>query len=141
MEFLFFAGIGRGMKVASEEYLGMLVALGTGLQISAADDCTCKRERLSVIVDAIGNIPAVTNRIFVAEGHARKRYLDIDWNENAIGLIRQDCIQASRDHDPAVGVRLMLFSAGRIQLPATVMYDGDDAIVGQIIRNTSLVHT
>lgn len=132
--------IGRGMKVSSEEYLGMLVALETGLRISEDDDFAYKRARFNVIVDAISDIPGVTTRVFVAEGHAKELYLDIDWDESAIGLSRLDFIQALRDHNPAVEVRLMLFSAGRIQLSATVMDDGEDVIVGQIIRKTLLAH-
>jgi hypothetical protein len=33
-----------------------------------------------------------------------------------------------------------LFSGGRIQLSATVMDEGEDVIVGQIIRETLLAH-
>lgn len=133
--------IGRGMKVSAEEYLGMLVALETGLKISEADDFAYKRERFNVIVDAISDIPGVTTRIFVATGHARELYLDIDWDETIIGISRREFVQALRDHDPAVEIRLMLFSAGRIQLSATVMDDGEEVIVGQIIRKTLLAHT
>lgn len=132
--------IGRGMKVSSEEYLGMLVALETGLRISEEDDFAYKRARFNVIVDAISDIPGVTTSIFVAKGHAKELYLDIDWDEKVVSLSRQDFIQALRDHNPAVEVRLMLFSAGRIQLSATVMDAGEDAIVGQIIRRTLLAH-
>jgi L-seryl-tRNA(Ser) seleniumtransferase len=133
--------IGRGMKVSSEEYLGMLVALETGLQISEEDDFAYKRERFNVIIDAISDIPGVTTSVFVATGHARELYLDIDWDETLVSLSRQEFIQALRNHDPAVEIRLMNFSAGRIQLSATVMDDGEDVIVGQIIRKTLLAHT
>lgn len=133
--------IGRGMKVSSEEYLGMLVALETGLQISEADDFSYKRERFNVIVDAVSDIPSVTTRIFVAAGHAKELYLDIDWDETVIRLSRQEFVQALRDHNPAVEIRLMLFSEGRVQLSATVMDDGEEVIVGQIIRKTLLAHT
>ncbi len=133
--------IGRGMKVSAEEYLGMLVALETGLKISEADDFAYKRARFDVIVAAISDIPSVTTRIFVATGHAKELYLDIDWDENVIGLSRPEFIQALRDHNPAVEIRLTLFSAGRIQLSATVMDDGEEVIVGQIIRNTFLAYT
>lgn len=133
--------IGRGMKVSAEEYLGMLVALETGLKTSEADDFAYKRERFNVIVAAISDIPGVTTRIFVATGHARELYLDIDWDETIIGISRREFIQALRDHNPAVEIRLMLFSAGRIQLSATVMDDGEEVIVGEIIRKTLLAHT
>lgn len=133
--------IGRGMKVSAEEYLGMLVALETGLQISESDDIAYKRRRFNVIVDALRDVPGVITKIFVAEGHAKELYLDIDWDTQVIDLNREDFVQALRDHRPAVEVRLFLFSGGRIHLSATVMDEGEDAIVGEIIRNTLLAHS
>jgi len=133
--------IGRGMKVSSEEYLGMLVALETGLRISEADDFAYKNERFSTIIDAISDVPGVVTNVFVSEGHANELYLDIDWDADVISLTPQDLVQALRDNDPVVEIRLFLFSGGRIQLSATVMDDGEDEIVGQIIRKILLAHS
>ena len=46
--------IGRGMKVSSEEYLGMLVALETGLRITEADDFSFKQAYLISWVNRLG---------------------------------------------------------------------------------------
>lgn len=132
--------IGRGMKVSAEEYLGMLVALETGLSISAADDIAYKRKRFDTIAAALHDIPGVTAKTFVAESHAKELYLDIDWDTNVIDLSREDFVQALRGNTPSVEVRLFLFSGGRIQLSATVMDEGEDEIVGEIIRKTLLAH-
>ena len=132
--------IGRGMKVSAEEYLGMLVGLETGLRISEADDLAYKGKRFDVIVNAIQDIPGVVTKVFINEGHAKELYLDIDWDADLIDLSRDNFVQALRDHSPSVEIRLMLFSGGRIQLSATVMDEGEDVIVGQIIRETLLAH-
>lgn len=126
--------IGRGMKVSSEEYLGMLVALETGLRISEADDFTYKRARFGRIIDAISDIPGVATEVFVSEGHANELYLDIDWDSDIIGMTPDDLVRALRDNDPSVEVRSFRFSGGRIHLSATVMDEGEDAVVGQILR-------
>jgi len=60
---------------------------------------------------------------------------------SAPGSSRQALVDALREHTPAVEIRLFFFSAGRIQLSATVMEDGQDIIVGQIIRDILLAHT
>jgi D-glucosaminate-6-phosphate ammonia-lyase len=133
--------IGRGMKVSSEEYLGMLVALETGLRISEADDFAYKRERFGRIVDAISDIPGVVTDVFVSEGHASELYLDIDWDTDSIRMTPADLVQQLRDHDPVVEVRLFGFSGGRIQLSATVMDEGEDEIVGQIIRKILIANS
>ena len=39
------------------------------------------------------------------------------------------------------GVRPFMFSGGRIQLSATVMDEGEDVIVGEIIRKVLLAHS
>ncbi len=133
--------IGRGMKVSSEEYLGMLVALETGLRISEEDDFTYKRERFGRIIDAISDIPGVVTEVFVSEGHANELYLDIDWDTDLISLTPGDLVQLLRDHDPVVEVRLFGFSGGRIQLSATVMDEGEDQVVGQIIRKILIANS
>jgi len=133
--------IGRGMKVSAEEYLGMLVALETGLRISEADDFAYKHDRFSTIIAAVSDVPGVTTDVFVSGGHANELYLDIDWDTDVINMSRQDLVQALRDHDPSVEVRAFMFSGGRIQLSATVMDEGEDEVVGRIVRKILLAHS
>ncbi len=132
--------IGRGMKVSSEEYLGMLVALETSLGISEEADFAYKRERFGNIIAQIADLPGVTSRVFVSGSETNELYLDIDWDPDIIRLDRQQFIDALRDETPAVEVRLLLFSGGRIHLSATVMDDGQDVIAGQLIRKVLLGH-
>ncbi len=133
--------IGRGMKVSSEEYLGMLVALETGLRISEAADFAYKHDRFNTMIAAIDDVPGVITDVFVSEGHANELYLDIDWDTGIIKMSPQDLVQALRDHDPSVEVRALMFSGGRVQLSATVMDEGEDEIVGQIVRKILLEHS
>lgn len=133
--------IGRGMKVSSEEYLGMLVALETSLSVSEEADFAYKRERFSHIIEQIADLPGVTARVFVSGSETNELYLDIDWDTGIIKLDRQQFIDALRAETPAVEVRLLLFSGGRIHLSATVMDDGQDVIAGQVIRKVLLEHS
>jgi D-glucosaminate-6-phosphate ammonia-lyase len=133
--------IGRGMKVSAEEYLGMLVALETGLRISEAEDFAYKHDRFSTIIAAVSDVPGVTTDVFVSEGHANELYLDIDWDTDVVNMSPQDLVQALRDHDPSVEVRAFMFSGGRIQLSATVMDEGEDEVVGRIIRKILFAHS
>ncbi len=133
--------IGRGMKVASEEYLGMLVALETSLGISEEADFSYKRERFGNIVEQITDVPGVTTEVFVSESETNELYLDIDWDQNTINLDQQQFIDALREETPAVEVRLLQFAGGRIHLSATVMDDGQDVVAGQVIRKVLLEHS
>lgn len=132
--------IGRGMKVSAEEYLGMLVAFETALRIDEETDFTYKRRRFQRIIAEIADVPGVRTRVFISEGHANELYLDIDWDRSVIDLERERFVELLREHTPAVEVRLMLFSRGRIHLSATVLDEGEDVIVGGIIRKVLLAH-
>ena len=133
--------IGRGMKVSSEEYLGMLVALETSLGISEEADFAYKRERFSNIIEQLEDVPGVTTRVLVSESETNELYLDVDWDTDITSLDRQQFIDALRAQTPAVEVRLLLFSGGRIHLSATVMDDGQDVIAGQVIRKVLLEYS
>jgi len=133
--------IGRGMKVSAEEYLGMLVALEVGLDINQEQDFSYKRERFRNIIQQIEDVPGVKTDVFVSEGDVDELYLDIDWDQDLIRLDRQRFIDALRDSTPAVEVRLLLFSGGRINLSATVMDEGQDVIAGRVIRDVLLAHS
>jgi len=130
--------IGRGMKVSAEEYLGMLVALETGLNISEEDDFAYKRSRFNNIIAEIDSLPGVTTRIFVSEGTANELYLDVDWDPDTVRITPQEFVTALREHTPAVEVRMLLFSGGRIHLSATVMDEGEDVVVGRILHKVLL---
>jgi len=130
--------IGRGMKVSSEEYLGMLVALETGLGISEEADFDYKRIRFNNIIKILSDVPGVETKVFVSEGETNELYLDIDWDIDIINMSREEFVNVLRDHTPAVEVRMMKFSEGRIHLSATVMDEGQDMLVGQIIRKVFL---
>ena len=53
----------------------------------------------------------------------------------------KEFVAALREHSPAVEVRMMLFSGGRIHLSATVMDEGQDVIAGRIIRKVLLANS
>jgi len=133
--------IGRGMKVSAEEYLGMLVAVETGISIGDEADLSYKHERFANIIEQLADVPSVSTKVFISAGHANELYLDIDWDEDVVKLNRQALVDALRENTPAIEIRLFLFSGGRIQLSATVMEDGQDIIVGQIIRDILHAHT
>ena len=126
--------IGRGMKVSTEEYLGMLIALETGLTISEHEDNNYKRVRFQNIIHQISHINGVKTKIYRSESITNELYLDLDWDTNIIKLSKQSFIEALRESTPSVEVRLLRFSQGRIHLSATVMNEGEDVIVGQVIR-------
>jgi len=67
--------------------------------------------------------------------------LDVDWDTDIVKMSRPEFVEALREHTPAVEVRMMLFSAGCIHVSATVMDEGQDVIVGAIMRDVLKAHS
>lgn len=132
--------IGRGMKVSSEEYLGMLVALEAGLAVSEEDEFAYKRRRFGNVIKEIADVPGIKTEVFLSPGETDELYLDVDWDTDVIPLSREDFIAALRANTPSVEVRLPLFSGGRIHLSATVLDEGQDVELGRILRAVLLRH-
>ena len=116
----------------------MLIALEASLNVSEEQDFLYKQQRFENIIEQISDIKGVITRIFESESITNELYLDIDWDTKLIQLSRDEFIDALRNHSPSVEIRLLQFSGGRIQLSATVMAEGQDAIVGRIIRKVLL---
>ena len=116
----------------------MLVALEASLNVSEEEDFLYKRQRFATITEQISNIRGITTRVFESKSITNELYLDIDWDTEIIKLSREAFIEELRNHNPSVEIRLLRFSGGRIQLSATVMDEGQDRVVGKIIRETLL---
>lgn len=132
--------IGRGMKVSAEEYLGMLVALQTGLALSEEDEFAYKRRRFGRIIREIADVPGIKTRVILSPGETNELYLDVDWDTDVIPMSRENFIEALRSGTPSVEVRLPLFSDGRIHFSATVLDEGEDVKVGRIVRSLLLAN-
>jgi L-seryl-tRNA(Ser) seleniumtransferase len=126
--------IGRGMKVSLEEYLGMLIALEAGLEVDEQAEAAVKRRRFATITSQLADIPGVRTEIVVSEGETAELYLDVDWDQELIPMSRADFIRALKEHEPAVEVRLSKFSRGRVHLSATVLGEGEEQMVGAVMR-------
>jgi uncharacterized pyridoxal phosphate-dependent enzyme len=131
--------IGRGMKVAAEEYLGMLVALETGLTIDMDAESAEKRARFSRLTDYIKDVPSIKTKVVKAESEVEELYLDIDWDQEIVKLSPEGLIDELRSGTPTIEIRSFRFSHNRIMLSSTVMAEGEEIITGQrineILRN------
>ncbi|MCC3861738.1 beta-eliminating lyase-related protein [Pseudemcibacter aquimaris] len=126
--------LGRGMKVAPEEYLGMMVALEVGLKASQEDDFKEKREIFERMITEIGDIPSLKSEIIVEEGMVAEMYLDLEWDQNVIKLTPEDFVNYLATGTPSIRIRMLKFSGGRINFSATVLSAGQEITVGKRVR-------
>ena len=130
---------GRSMKVAPEEYLGMLVAVETSLNF----DEEAEYERQLRIVNAMGRelqrIPGVRVTTSVPGAEAREPYIEVRWDADIYDISPADIKQELRAGDPSIEVRALFLSGGQLHLTAVALKDGEAEIVTQrvtgILRN------
>jgi L-seryl-tRNA(Ser) seleniumtransferase len=120
---------GRSMKVAPEEYLGMMIAVETSLKF----DEEAEYERRLRIVNGMGRaltmLPGVTTETSVPGAEAREPYIEVRWDADIYRLSVAEMKQALRSGDPSIEVRALFLSAGQLHLTATMLKVGEAEIV------------
>lgn len=120
---------GRSMKVAPEEYLGMMVAVETSLGF----DEEAEYERQLTIVNAMGRdinrLPGITIETAVPGAEAREPYIEVRWDAGIYDISVADMKQALREGDPSIEVRALFLSNNQLHLTAVALKDGEAEIV------------
>jgi D-glucosaminate-6-phosphate ammonia-lyase len=131
---------GRSMKVAPEEYLGMLVAVEKSLEFD--EDAEYRRQ--SNVVNAMARelalIPGVTTVAAVPKGEAREPYIEVHWDKTRYDVDVAALKQALREGDPSIELRALFLSNQQLHLTAVALKDGEAQIVTGRIRGILLQH-
>ena len=126
---------GRSMKVAPEEYLGMMVAV----EKSMTFDEDAEYQRQLNLVNAMGSdlstMPGVRTVTQTPGAEAREPYIEVHWDEAQYKTTPAEVKQALRDGDPSIEIRALFLSDGQIHLTATMLKDGEAEIVTSSLRN------
>ena len=126
---------GRSMKVAPEEYLGMMVAV----EKSMSFDEEAEYQRQLDIVNAMGSdlstMRGVRTVTRTPGAEAREPYIEVHWDAEQYKTTPAEVKQALRDGDPSIEIRALFLSDGQIHLTATMLKDGEAEIVTSSLRN------
>lgn len=126
--------IGRGMKVSSEEYIGMMVAFETALGINEEEDFAHKRTILNRIIAQMNGVPSLKAEVIVDEGMFKELYLDLDWDQSVIKITIEQFVAELKNGSPSIRIRMLKFAGGRAQVSSTVLAGGQEVIVGKRIK-------
>jgi len=94
----------RPMKVGKEEIVGVLAAFDWSSKRDYKADCKVWEARLRHITDEAGAIPGVRTEVYYRTLGNEVPYAAISWDEAALGLSRQQCVDALRSGDPQIEV-------------------------------------
>lgn len=129
---------GRSMKVAPEEYLGMMVAV----EKSMAFDEDAEFQRQLDIVNAMGSklsrMEGVETVTRTPGAEAREPYIEAHWDAQRYRTTPADVKQALRDADPSIEIRALFLSGGQIHLTATMLKAGEADIVTSSLKDILL---
>ena len=136
--------VGRGMKVAKEEIVGLVAAVDWFLKQDDAAMETEYRERANRIVKHLSAIPTVQTQIFIPEVANHVPHLLITYDQNRIKITGAEVMQKMREGKPRIELNPSTggapASAGLAGGPNTVvvgvwmLQPGEEMIVAKRLR-------
>jgi len=137
--------VGRGMKVAKEEIVGLVAAVDWFLGQDDAAMEAAYRKRAELIASHLKNIPTVQTQIFIPEVAANHvPHLLITYDQNRVKIVGSEVIQKMRAGKPRIELNPSTggapASAGLPGGPNTIvvgvwmLQSGEDQIVGRRLR-------
>ena len=94
----------RPMKVGKEEIVGVLAAFEWSSKRDYKADCKLLHARMQYVADEITAISGVHAQVYLRTIGNEVPYLAIDWDEKALRVTGQQCIDALRGGDPQIEV-------------------------------------
>lgn len=100
----FEGSICRPMKVGKEEIVGALAAVEWSSRRDYQADCRVWESRLEYIARTVNAVPGVQARIYYRKIGNEVPHLAVQWDEEAFGLSKEQCIDALRKGEPHIEV-------------------------------------
>jgi L-seryl-tRNA(Ser) seleniumtransferase len=122
---------GRSMKVAPEEYLGMMVALETSLKFDEEAEFQRQLKTVNGMGAVLSRLPGLKVETHIPHAEAREPYIEILWDESQYKTSVDRVKQALRNGSPSIEIRALFLSAGNLHLTAVLLKEGEADIVVQ----------
>jgi len=120
---------GRSMKVAPEEYLGMMVAVETSLKFDEKAEFQRQLQIVNEMGQALSSVPGVNTVTHIPGAEAREPYIEVQWDTDQYNISVAEMKQALRDSRPSIEIRALFLSNGELHLTAAMLKEGEPEIV------------
>jgi D-glucosaminate-6-phosphate ammonia-lyase len=124
---------GRSMKVAPEEYLGMMVAVETSLNFDEEKEYQRQLNLVSLMGRELAVIDGVSVSTHVPAQEAREPYIEINWDER-FAISPGEVKQLLRNGKPCIEVRALFLSGGKLHLTASMLEKNQAPVVVRRIK-------
>ena len=94
----------RPMKVGKEEIVGVLAAFEWSSKRDYKADCKVLESRMQYVAGEISAVPGVRAEVYYRTIGNEVPYLAVNWDQRALGLTSQQCVDALRTGDPQIEV-------------------------------------
>ena len=132
---------GRSMKVAPEEYLGMMVAVETSLQFDEKAEFQRQLQIVNEMGRALSSVHGVNTVTHIPGAEAREPYIEVQWDEDQYNIGVAEMKQSLRDSRPSIEIRALFLSNGELHLTAAMLKEDEPAIVtrqvAEILRSNA----
>jgi L-seryl-tRNA(Ser) seleniumtransferase len=127
-------GVGRGMKVAKEQIVGMVAAVDWLLDTQTSDGIEAEVTRRSnIIAHMVKDIPTLTTDFFEEPIANHVPILRLTWDPDKVGITPTDVFQKLRTQDPSI--ELAGARGNTLSINTWMLLDNEEvAIVGREIR-------
>ncbi len=124
--------IGRPCKVGKEEIAGMLAAVERYLQIDHDAEWRDWERRLDAMAAVLTSIPGVTTGRFVPDVANHVPHLYVHWDEQKLGISREQCGKELQDGEPSIEVLVNQYPQGLAVTPFMMKPEEDQIVAGRI---------
>lgn len=124
---------GRSMKVAPEEYLGMMIAVETSLKYDEKAEFNRQRKTVKFMQAQLAIIPGITITINQPDFEASEPYIEIQWDKR-YQITPKELKEKLRYGTPSIEIRALFLSQGNIHLTAVMLTMSEAQIVVQRIN-------
>lgn len=125
--------IGRGMKVNKEEIIGMYVALDCYIKRDHQKEWKIWEQRMTVINDAIKNLPGVKTEIVIPPVANHNPSLLISWDPSKVKLTRDSMGEKLRKGSPSIET-ISWETENSIRITVFMLKAGQEKIVANRIK-------
>jgi L-seryl-tRNA(Ser) seleniumtransferase len=141
-------GVGRGMKVAKEQIVGMVAAVDWVLSHTEESMQGDYQKRVDLIIKTVKGIPSVTTQTVVPKIANHVPHLLIKFDPAVTGITTQEIITQLRAHQPSIELNPnsgrkpnqgIPSDANTLVVGVWMMQPGEDEIVARAIR-AALTH-
>ncbi|TCK72717.1 selenocysteine synthase [Acidipila rosea] len=135
--------VGRGMKVAKEQIVGMVAAVDWLLEQSNEAMQDEYKRRVDVIIQQVKDIPTMKASTFMPEVANHVPHLLLEYNPATVGVTVQQAMEMLRKGTPSIELNPATGTSERTSIPSNadtivvgvwMLQPGEDAIVGSRLR-------